>query len=137
MVIDRLRQTGGEIAVRELKEKFSVVDTPPQTETETETEKGAVEEDLEEPIIPDEPLPQEGHESHEQAQEPQAEKPGPSEGLYEDMAKMEMAHEIVMNSDYKIEKKQSEGYVLGNDELLCEIYRPKIVGQSVNIFSSI
>ena len=37
--------------------------------------------------------------------------PGPSDEFYEDMAKMEMAHEIVMNSEYKIEKQQPDGWV--------------------------
>ena len=109
MVIDRLRQTGGEIAVQELKEKFSVVETPPITETETET--AAVEQHLEEPVREDDPLPAEGHDSHTVTlgQEPDTEKSGPSDEFYEDMAKMEMAHEIVMNSDYKIEKQEPEG----------------------------
>ena len=114
-MIDRLRQTGGEIAVQELKEKFSVVDTPPQIETETESkaetksEVPALVETLVESVSPDDPLPEEGHESHDQVPQPETEKAGPSDEFYEDMAKMEMAHEIAMNSDYKIEKKESEG----------------------------
>ena len=109
MVIDRLRQTGGEIAVQELKEKFNVVDTPPKTETETNTPNT---EEVEEEVpveVPEEPLPKEGHVSHDEVSEQEEEKAGPSSEFYEDMAKMEMAHEIVMNSEYKIEKKQSEG----------------------------
>ena len=110
MVIDRLRQTGGEIAVQELKEKFNVVDSPPKTETKQET-TNKEEVEVEVPVeVPEEPLPEEGHVSHDEVSEQEEEeKPGPSSEFYEDMAKMEMAHEIVMNSNYKIEKKQSEG----------------------------
>ena len=35
--------------------------------------------------------------------------PGPSDEFYESMSKMEMAHEIVMNVKYQIERQQPQG----------------------------
>lgn len=120
MIIDRLRQTGGDIAVKELKDKYGVQDQELRESSSSSSSRSAEEEQTEQK----EEVKKEEHvcrgdarDCHNESRDchcteksrDQEEKPGPSDEFYDSMAKMEMAHEIVMNSDYKLEKQQAEG----------------------------
>ena len=115
MVLDRIVEIGGQLALKEFKESVGHV-TPPDSSQPSRT-LARTPPPARKPVeLVRTPPPQEemkcDHVEQEiptEIPEKDEEVPGPSDEFYESMSKMEMAHEIVMNDKYQIQRNQPEG----------------------------